>query len=102
MYFLDVFFWMYFLGFIFSILKYILKYKMLTTQSLYVALLLSIIFFVVSAPFTYKLINNITSSFNLVICDSNGLPNEIGMLIHTIIFGLLVYIICIFVPVPKL
>jgi hypothetical protein len=69
-------------------------------QKLYVSLIAGLVFLVVSAPFTYKLVNSLTSAVGLRIADSEGCPNLVGLLIHTLVFVLVVYGL-MFIPMKK-
>jgi hypothetical protein len=69
-------------------------------QKLYISLIAGLVFLVVSAPFTYKLVNSLTSAVGLNIADSEGCPNLVGLLIHTLVFVLVVYGL-MFIPMKK-
>ena len=45
----------------------------------------TIIFILVSNPFTYKLVNSILGN----ICDKKGCPTPFGFIVHTIVFTLI-------------
>jgi hypothetical protein len=45
----------------------------------------TIIFILVSNPYTYKLVNSILGN----ICDKKGCPTPFGFIIHTIVFTLI-------------
>jgi hypothetical protein len=57
-----------------------------TIQSIFV-------FLIVSLPFTYKLTNSLLSGILGKLADSSGCPTTLGLLIHSIVFGLIVYIL---------
>jgi hypothetical protein len=52
-----------------------------------------IVFLIVSLPFTYKLTNSLLSGILGKLADSSGCPTTLGLLIHSIVFGLIVYIL---------
>ena len=49
----------------------------------------TIIFILVSNPFTYKLVNSILGN----ICDKKGCPTPFGFIVHTIVFTLILRVI---------
>jgi hypothetical protein len=51
------------------------------------------VFILVSLPFTYKLTNRVLSGVLGQLADSSGCPTTLGLLIHSIVFGLIVYIL---------
>jgi hypothetical protein len=57
-----------------------------TIQSIFV-------FLIVSLPFTYKLTNSLLSGVLGKLADSSGCPTTLGLLIHSLVFGLIVYIL---------
>lgn len=50
-----------------------------------------IIFLIISAPFTYKITNSILGNIIGKLADSSGCPTTLGLIIHAIVFGLIVY-----------
>ena len=50
-----------------------------------------IVFLLVSLPFTYKITNGFLSGFLGKLADSSGCPTPLGLLVHSIVFGLLIY-----------
>jgi hypothetical protein len=54
-------------------------------------LLASVLFYLVSNPSTYKLVDSVLSRFVKII--SNGSPTSYGLLIHTAVFALLFWIL---------
>ena len=55
------------------------KYTLITT----------IIFILVILPITYKITNLLLGKLIGKLCDSNGCPTQIGLIIHTVVFTLL-------------
>jgi hypothetical protein len=49
----------------------------------------TIVFVLVSNPFTYKLVNSILGN----ICDKKGCPTPFGFIVHTIVFTLILRLI---------
>jgi hypothetical protein len=50
-----------------------------------------IIFIIVSLPFTYKLTNGLLGGFIGRLADSSGCPTGLGLFVHAIVFGLIIY-----------
>ena len=50
-----------------------------------------IIFLIVSLPFTYKITNSILGNIIGKLADPSGCPTTLGLIIHAIVFGLIVY-----------
>lgn len=59
------------------------------SQKWTVAIITGLLFLLISSPFLYSLVNQLTSSFGLTIA-TNGCPNAIGLILHTIVFILIV------------
>ncbi len=56
------------------------------------ATILSIIaFLIVSLPLTYKITNDLLSRFIGKLADDSGCPTPLGLFIHAIVFGLIIY-----------
>lgn len=55
-----------------------------------VALLLGLLFVIIASPMVFLLVNGLTSSLGLSICDKNGCPNSVGLVVHGVVFVLLV------------
>jgi hypothetical protein len=49
-----------------------------------------LLFLLIASPFLYNVVNNLTSSFGLILADKNGCPNLGGLLVHAIVFMLIV------------
>ena len=52
-----------------------------------------IIFIIVSLPLTYKVTNGLLGGILGRLADSSGCPTTIGLIIHAIVFGLIVYLL---------
>lgn len=53
-----------------------------------------IVFIVVSLPATYDLTNGLFDSlFGLKLIESSGCPSMVGLLVHALVFGVIVYIL---------
>ena len=50
----------------------------------------SVLFFVIASPCTYGVVNSLTG----LVLDKKGCPSYLGVLIHTVVFGLLLYAMC--------
>jgi hypothetical protein len=50
-----------------------------------------IIFIIISLPFTYKLTNRLLGGIVGRLADSSGCPTDMGLIIHAIVFGLIIY-----------
>lgn len=50
----------------------------------------AVLFFVVSAPCTYGVVNSLTG----LVLDKKGCPTYAGVLVHTLVFALLLYVLC--------
>jgi hypothetical protein len=52
-----------------------------------------IVFLLVSLPFTYKITNSLFSRILGKLADPSGCPTTLGLFIHAIVFGCIVYIL---------
>ena len=50
----------------------------------------SILFFVIASPCTYGVVHSLTG----LVLDKKGCPSYLGVLIHAVVFGLLLYVMC--------
>ena len=50
-----------------------------------------IVFLLVSLPITYKITNHLLGGIIGKLADSYGNPTTLGLLIHSVVFGLIVY-----------
>ena len=50
-----------------------------------------VVFLLVSLPFTYKMTNRFLGRFLGKLADASGCPTALGLFIHSIVFGLIVY-----------
>lgn len=55
-----------------------------------IVLIIAIIFFILVLPFTFKVTNKATSYVRLNTVNIYGVPTITGVIIHTIIFGLII------------
>lgn len=60
--------------------------KTTNIQKWQISIFAGILFLIIAAPFTFKLVNALTSKLHLTICDGNGRPNTYGLILHTIVF----------------
>ncbi len=73
---------------------------MASTAALIKATIYSIIAFViVSLPFTYKLTNDLLGRFMGKLADPSGCATSLGLAVHSIVFGVIIYVLMIIVPV---
>jgi hypothetical protein len=63
-----------------------------TNQKLMATLLSILIFIIVSLPFTYKLTNSLLGGISPLV-DSSGCPTLFGILFHSIVFGIIIFIL---------
>jgi len=50
-----------------------------------------LLFFLISNPFTYRLTNSLLSGLTGRLADPSGCPTSLGILVHSIVFGGIVY-----------
>ena len=50
----------------------------------------SVLFFVIASPCTYGVVHSLTG----LVLDKKGCPSYLGVLIHAVVFGLLLYAMC--------
>jgi hypothetical protein len=50
-----------------------------------------IVFIIVSLPFTYRLTNKLLGGIIGKLADASGCPTGLGLFIHALVFGLIVY-----------
>lgn len=50
-----------------------------------------IVFIIVSLPFTYRITNRLLGGFVGKLADASGCPTALGLFIHAIVFGLIIY-----------
>jgi hypothetical protein len=63
-----------------------------STEIKIIATIQSIIaFLIVSLPFTYKLTNGLLGNIVGKLADQSGCPTTLGLVIHSIVFGLIIY-----------
>ena len=59
-------------------------------QKLMKIVAVSVLFFIIASPCTYCLVNSLTG----LVLDKKGCPTYLGVLIHSVVFGLLLYAMC--------
>lgn len=57
-----------------------------TVSPLTLSLFFGVLFLVFASPLVFKLVNKLTSSIGLNILEQSGVPNNIGLLLHTAVF----------------
>ena len=66
------------------------------------AVVLALLFFVVSSPYTYKLVDQVVSTLagnlfpslaHLVKIAESGCPTTYGLVVHSVVFGLVAYLL---------
>jgi hypothetical protein len=50
-----------------------------------------LLFFLISNPFTYRLTNSLLSGLTGRLADPAGCPTSLGILVHSVVFGVIVY-----------
>lgn len=50
-----------------------------------------IVFIIISLPFTYKLTDRLLGGFVGKLADHSGCPTGLGLFIHAIVFGVIIY-----------
>ena len=50
-----------------------------------------IIFIIISLPFTYRLTNRLLGGIIGKLADASGCPTGLGLFVHAIVFGLIIY-----------
>lgn len=58
-----------------------------------------IAFLLVSLPFTYKLTNGLLGRIIGRLADSHGCPTMLGLMVHAVVFGFIIYGLMIINPV---
>jgi hypothetical protein len=62
-----------------------------TEVKIYATIQSIIVFLIISLPFTYKLTNGLLGGIIGKLADSTGCPTTLGLFIHAIVFGLIIY-----------
>lgn len=60
-----------------------------------------IIFLLISAPFTYQITNNYLGSILGKLAEPSGCPTTLGLFVHSIVFGLIVYGLMVIAPTKR-
>ena len=66
-------------------------------QKIFISVKVALLFLLISSSFMYKLTNKI----GLKTLNSNGNPTTQGYILHTIVFGLLVFL-SMYIPTPNI
>jgi hypothetical protein len=61
------------------------------TQKMSATLQAVLLFFLISNPFTYRLTNSLLGGLTGRLADPSGCPTTIGILLHSVVFGMIVY-----------
>jgi|TARA_B100000886_G_C20354214_1_gene462268 hypothetical protein len=56
-------------------------------------LLAMIVFALVSAPMTYKLVQSLLGGVLGKVADGSGCPTTLGLVVHTLVFGLVTHVL---------
>ena len=57
-----------------------------------------IVFILVSLPCTYKVTNNLLGGIIGKLADSHGCPTGLGIFVHSLVFGLIIYGLMVYSP----
>jgi hypothetical protein len=52
-----------------------------------------IVFLLISLPFTYRLTNKLLGGLLGKLADPSGCPTTLGLFIHSLVFGIIVYLL---------
>jgi hypothetical protein len=50
-----------------------------------------LLFFLISNPLTYRLTNSLLSGLTGRLADPSGCPTSLGLIVHSLVFGVLIY-----------
>jgi hypothetical protein len=50
-----------------------------------------LLFFIIANPFTYRLTNSLLGGLIGRLSDPSGCPTGLGLIVHSVVFGLIVY-----------
>ena len=70
-------------------------------NKIYASIQSVILFLLISAPFTYQMTNNYLGGILGKLAEPSGCPTTLGLFVHSIVFGLVVYGIMIFAPIKR-
>jgi hypothetical protein len=71
-------------------------------QKLSISLVTGLIFLIVSAPWTYQMVNKLTSKVGLKVALPDGCATTQGLVVHTLVFIAIVYLLMRFQHVEKM
>jgi len=57
-----------------------------------------LLFVIISLPYTYKLTDNLLGGLIGRLADGSGCPTTLGLLVHSLVFGLIVYGLMLYSP----
>lgn len=57
-----------------------------------------VVFLIVSLPFTYKLTDSLLGGIIGRLANSSGCPTTLGLIVHSLVFGLIVYALMEYSP----
>jgi len=61
------------------------------TQKQVATLQAVLLFFIIANPFTYRLTNSLLGGLVGRLSDPSGCPTSLGLIVHSVVFGLIVY-----------
>jgi hypothetical protein len=61
------------------------------TQKQVATLQAVLLFFIIANPFTYRLTNSLLGGLIGRLSDPSGCPTSTGLIVHSVVFGLIVY-----------
>ena len=65
-------------------------------QQIMYSVIFTVLFAVLASPYVFKLVNSIMQKINVNVCDQSGLPTNVGLGLHALVFGVLVFLILYF------
>lgn len=68
--------------------------RLLDNRKLQTAALAALLFYIVSSPITYSIVDGLLGGF-FKIADHTGCPSGNGLIVHTIVYGVVSYVIMI-------
>ena len=68
--------------------------RLIDSRKLQTAAIAALLFYIVSSPLTYSLVDGILGGM-FKIADPSGCPSGGGLIVHTVVYGLLSYLIMV-------
>lgn len=68
--------------------------RLIDNRKLQTAAIAALLFYIVSSPLTYSIVDGLLGGF-FKIADPTGCPTGTGLIVHTIVYGLVSYVIMI-------